>query len=177
MTPREKRERLFRTSRPYFREFELYDGSDYHKDLKILWVAHKNAPFYGIDKDLNEYQFIEYIKLNTAEIVIVEDDNKQYADQGPIGVVTILNNGWKIEPHVEFFPWATPRNKLRSVVGFMQWARSSRKIGCVMAYSLNESKPLFDRACTYGVLHYVGKISNGDPRGDEYLFSVKGKKR
>lgn len=177
MTPREKRERLFRNSKPYFREFNFYDGSDYHKDLKILWVAHKYRPFYGVPEGLTEQQFASFIGSVDSEAVIVEDDNKQYSGQGPIGIITIVSNDWKIEPHVEFFPWATPRNVLRTVVQFMQWARNSRKIGCVMAYSLEHTKHLFDKACEYGVLHYVGKIINGDPRGDEYLYSVKGKKR
>ena len=176
MKPIEKRERLFRHSRPNLRAFEFYDGNDYHKDVKILWVAHNHKPFYGIDSDIDETEFVSKLGEVGAEILVIEDDNKQYKNKGPIGIILIYGDDWKIEPHASFFPWATKKNILRSAVAFFQWARNTRKVGCVLAFVLPEGKNLYDRVCKYGVLHYVGKIVNGDPRGDEYLYSVKGSK-
>jgi hypothetical protein len=160
------------------RAFELYDGQDYHKDLKILWVSHSKNPFHGMDKDLTQEEFISNVIeiLQTTEVAIIEDENPQYSKSGPIGILRIRDNGWKYEPHVEFFPWATKRNMLRSVVGGLQWARHSRKIGCVEVICGEKQKNLFDHACEYGVLHYVGKMVNGSPDGDDYIYSVKGKK-
>lgn len=177
MRPLEKRERLFRHSRPNLRAFEFYDGEDYHKDVKILWVAHKVKPFHGLEEGLNEIEFTKSVMDLGVELLIIEDDNNQYENQGPIGVILVYGNDWKIEPHAMFFPWATKKNILRSAVAFFQWSRNSRKVGCVMAFVLEEGKNLYDRVCQYGVLHYIGKIVNGDPRGDEYLYSVKGKRR
>jgi len=177
MRPLEKRERLFRHSRPNLRAFEFYDGEDYHKDIKILWVAHKQKRFHEFPEGMTQDEFAEKVMNYKAELVIIEDDNKQYKEAGPIGVIWILGDDWKREPHVEFFTWATKKNILRGCVSFFQWSRNTRKIGCILVYSLKGSKNLFDHVCKYGVLHYVGKVINGDPRGDEYLYSVKGKKR
>jgi len=177
MKPREKRERLFRHSRPNLRPFELYDGDEYHKDFKILWIAHQKEPLEGVSKDIDEAEFKGELLGRQAEILIVEDKNKQFDGFGPVGVFWLINSGWKIEPHVSFFPWATKRNKLRSAVSFLQWARNSRKVGCVFVITANKWRSAADRVCSYGVLHYVGKLKNGNPTGDDYIYSVKGKKR
>lgn len=176
MRPIERRERLFRHSRPNLRAFEFFDGDEYHKDIKILWVAHENKPLPGMGKVTQE-EFVAEIGNTGAEILMIDDENRQYKDTGPIGVILVYGDDWKIEPHATFFPWATKKNILRSAVAFFQWARNSRKIGCVLTSVLPDGKNLYDRVCKYGVLHYVGKVINGDPRGDEYLYTVKGKKR
>jgi len=177
MKPIEKRERLFRHSRPNLRPFELYDGGEYHKDFKILWIAHQREPLEDVDPKCSEREFIEILTERGAEVLVVEDNNIQFNGVGPIGVFWLFSNEWKIEPHVSFFPWATKRNKLRSSVAFLQWARNSRKIGCVFVVTIAKWNNLADKICSYGVLHYIGKMKNGDPRGDLYLYSVKGKKR
>lgn len=177
MAPREKRERLFRSSRPNIRPLEIYNGNEYHKDIKILWVAHKRKPLYGIRPDASEDEFVKMVVSEPSELLVIEDENSQYKGHGPIGVIQVNGDGWKIQPHAFFFDWATKKNILRSAVSFLQWARCSRQIGSVLVFVLDEGKNLYDRVCTYGVLHYVGKVPNGDPRGDEYLYSVKGKKR
>lgn len=176
MTPRQKRDRLFRSGRPNLRGFELYDGPEYHKDIKILWVAHKRSPLLGLDHSLSESEFINEVVNLSAEIVIIDDTNPQFRAQGPVGAAIIADNGWRFEPHIIFFPWATKKNMLRSVVGGLQWARHSRRIGCVEIRCGEESVNLFNRACQYGVLHYVGRVVCGSPHGDDYIFSVKGKK-
>ena len=177
MTPKEKRERLFRHSRPRLREFEFYDGDEYHKDIKLAWVAHKIKPFYGISSDIDQSEFARVITSMDAEILMAEDENRQYKGVGPVGICVMYHNGWKVEPHSFYFPWATSRNILRSSVAYLQWARNSRKIGCVYLAVVPDGKSLYDHICSYGVLHYIGRLINGDPRGDVFIYSVKGKKR
>lgn len=179
MTPLEKRERLFKRGRPFIRELVIYDGDRYHKDLGILWAAHQKQPFYMIPENVSQQQFaLEVVELSKrAELFMAEDDNYGYQGRGPIGLVMSQSDGWRVEPHVEFFPWATKRNMLSATVAFIQYLRYSRKVGVCIIRSLEDSVSLFRKCETYGVLHYVGKVHGGDPRGDEYLFSVKGKKK
>lgn len=170
MTPKEKRERLFRKTRPNLRAFEIYQGNEYHRDLKLLWVAHQQKSIELIG-DVSQEQFAHYVEEMSSQYdLVMVDDPKE------IGIIRLGDDGWLYEPHVIFFPWATKRQILRVCVGFFQWARCSRKIGCIEVRCGYESKNLFDHVCTYGVLHYVGKIINGSPKGDTFIYSVKGKK-
>ena len=177
LKPREKRERLFKNGRPVFRTMEIMEGNEYHRDMAICWVAHSKEPFYSIAATDQSGFARELINLSTqSEFMMAEDINEYYeSGQGPVAVIGAASDGWKVEPHVEFFPWATTRNKLRVTVAFFQMVRY-RKIGACVVNSLEDSKPLFDKTASYGVIHFVGKVPNGDPRGDVYLYSIRGKK-
>ncbi len=178
MTPKNKRDSLFRINRPNLRPLKVYDGDEYHRDMKILWVAYEKEPFHQLGAGLNQKQFCDEIEKITSynELLIADDYNKAYKDIGPIAIIGIASDGWKIEPHVQFFTWATPRNVLRVCIAAFQFFRYSRKIGCYVVHALEGSKNLFDRCATYGVIHFVGKIVNGDQRGDEYIYSGRGKR-
>jgi len=160
------------------RDFILYDGDQYHKDVKLLWVAHQKDPIYRIPPDCTQEEFATVIEDAATKgfLFVIEDENDQYQTTGPVGMGYMIDDGWKFEPHINFFKWATKRNILRGVVSGLQMMRYKRTVGCVEIHSLEESKNLFDHVCQYGVLHYVGKIKNGDPRGDQYIYSVRGKK-
>lgn len=174
---KDKRDRLFRKSRPHFRPLQIYDGDKYHKDIGILWTAYQEGCFHELTRDLEQSDFaIEVEKLTQShELWMAEDDNDSYAShKGPIAFVSISGDGWRVEPHCEFFPWTSTRNKLRSMVAFFQMIRY-KKIGVCIVRSLKEHTPLHNKCKEYGVLFYVGEIVNGDPRGDEYIYSVRGK--
>lgn len=177
MSPKEKRARLFRKNRPFVRPLQVYDGNDYSRDIKILWVAYQKKQFTSLPENMQQAEFAAEIEKASRdhEFFMVEDRNPSYEGNGPIAVVWLFNDGWKIRPHTEFFAWTTRLNKLRSTVSFLQMLRY-KKIGCCLIESLKESKILFDKCTEYGVLHYVGMIHNGDPRGDEYLYSIRGKR-
>lgn len=177
MTPKERRDRLFKKGRPHIRQVQVFDGDKYHKDIGILWVAYQKQPFYSLGPGLTQEQFAKEISeiCKTTELLLADDENKAYKNSGPVAVIGVHSNGWKIEPHAEFFKWANPRNILRVSVAFFQMARY-RKIGACVVHSLEDSFGLFDKCCEYGVLHKVGTIVNGDPRGDEIVYSVRGKR-
>lgn len=177
MTPREKRDRLFKSGRPKVRPLQVREGAAYSKDMGILWVAHQNDPFlnFSIDKE-NFLREVEELSV-TLSLYVVEDTNTEYKDKGPVAFVYVYNNEWEIQPHVEFFPWATARNKLKSTVAFLQMVRYSRAIGVCVIQCAIKSIALFDKVKEYGVLHYVGKILNGYSFGDKFIYSVKGKRK
>ncbi len=180
MNPKVLREQLIK-KRPNVRPLEILNDGGYSKDIKILWVGHRHSPFLGLPTDIPQDQFVmEVLKsANQAEFYVVDDDNNEYDGRGIIALIAVKNDGWKVEPHVEFFPWATNRNVLRTCVAFFQMIRNSRKVGVCVIKSLRGSVNLFNHCIKYfppGVLWKVGKIPNGDQRGDEYLYSIKGRK-
>ena len=174
---KEKRDRLFRKSRPLLRPLQIYDGEKYHTDIGLLWAAYEDGCFYELPRGLEQEQFANEVEWlsQSRELLLSEDFNSAYkSERGPVALISVSGDGWKIEPHVEFFPWSTKRNVLRTAVAFFQMVRY-QKIGVCIVKALNGSTILFDKCKEYGVLFYVGKIVNGDPRGDEYIYSIRGR--
>jgi len=174
---KEKRDRLFKRGRPVFRPLQVFDGDKYHRDVGIIWASHSKAPFTWIDDGTSKEGFIaKILELGSdRELLVADDKCDEYSSgEGPVGLVTVISpDGWRIEPHVQFFSWATPRNKLSVCVSFFQWARYKRGVKSCVVRSTDESVALFDKCCEYGVLSRVGKIPDGNPYGDETIYYVR----
>ena len=179
MTPKEKRDRLFRVSRPHFRPAVLVDENGYGYDMGLLWAAYKAGSF-PLAGNLSEAEFAEHIvALGTTltGAMMVEDDCAKYSSgRGPVALISIRSDGWRVEPHVDYFNWAGKRTPLRVSVAFFQMARYSKDVGSCVVSSLKDTENLFNHVCEYGVLHPVGRVPKGSVRGDVYMFSVTGKK-
>lgn len=181
MTPKQKRDRLFRISRPHFRPASLIEEGQYGYDMGLLWAAYKVGSFPLIERqDLKEGEFADFIvgvAQGLSSALMVEDDCPRYkSGRGPVAFIGVRTDGWRVEPHVDYFRWASKRAMLRTTVAFFQMARYSKDVGTCVVNSLKETENIFLRAVDYGVLHPVGRIPKGSPRGDVYLFSVSGKK-
>ena len=68
------------------------------------------------------------------------------------------------EPHVDWFPWATPRDRLECVVTYLQVRRQTDKL---IIYCRMEDEPFFKRVSMYGVSRRVGTFKSFFERGDE----------
>lgn len=176
--PREKRERLFKNGRPLMRSVQIYNGSEYHEDVKTMWVAYQKSDCYAIPPGKSQEEFIETIIDfdNTCPLYMAIDHNKAYkSGKGPVGVFQVCGDGWRITPHLQVFPWATPRNVLRCYVSFLHMMKY-KKIGVCVLLGLKHVVPLYEKCTEYGVLFRSGMIAGGDPRGDEYIYSIRGKR-
>lgn len=180
MKPKDRRDRLFKTSRPNIRAMELVSENGYGKDMGVLWGGYKLGSFKHLPEGGAQEEFADYIMSDVngyARKWIIEDSNAQFNDKyGAIAMVCAVYNGWELEPHVNFFSWATPRNKLRAMVSFLQMMRYDKEVGIVNANSLEETKGFFHHVVKYGVLKYAAKVPNGDSRGDRYMFYIRGRK-
>lgn len=160
----------------------LFEDGRYAEDMGLLWASYKRGGFPALPKTFDEHIFTDVI-LNHAKdydsLWIIEDDSKVFkSGRGPVAFVGVKlrDGGWAMEPHVEWFAWASPRAILRGSVAFFQMVRYSKDVGVCVVRSLKKHANLFYRLKDYGVLFYCGKIPKGDFRGDEYIFSVNGKK-
>ena len=181
MTPRDRRSRLLGKSKPNMRPAILVREDGYGEDMGVLWAAYRAGSFPLIDQNLDMAAFAKLMIATAAtlhEMAIVEDDCKTYpSGRGPVAVIGIRSDGWKHEPHIDYFKWATPRIILRVSVQFFQMARHSREVGVCVVRSLKATSNLFLRISKdYGVLNFVGRIPHGTPRGDEWVFSTMGRK-
>lgn len=181
MIARERRARLFKHDKPFVRPAVLLSEAGLGDDMGVLWAAYKAKSFPLLGEGLDMAGFSKAIiamASNLHEMAIVEDNSKAFGSgRGPVAIIGIRSDGWRHEPHIDYFKWATKRNILRVTVQFLQMARYSKEVGVLIVRSLKPTSGLFMRvAKDYGVLNFVGRIPNGTPRGDEYLFSMMGKK-
>ena len=108
---------------------------------------------------------------------VIEDDSKGFkAGRGQIGLVGIKTDGWTYEPSAFFYKWATPKNILRSLVGFFQMIRYQKDVGVCIIKSNTKDFKMLARLKNYGVLFLRGRIPSGSQTGDVFLFSIQGKK-
>lgn len=179
---RERRERLFRRSRPHVRPFDV------EKDAWVLWAAYDLGSFPNLPQGMKRDDFMAYVLAFAsakASVLMIEDDtsvapNKAAFKQkvGPVAMVSIDNyGGWRVEPQFEFFFWATPRMRLAAVVAFLQMVRYAKNIGvCVLRVAEKDVAFCEHVVERYDLLRPAGKIPNAGPHGADHLFYVKGRR-
>ena len=175
MKPKERRDRLFKTSRPNIREMSLVDQQGYTKDMAVLWGAYQQKEDNPISQQDFAYQVESQLGSYDRKWVI-EDNNTFCSGYGPVGIVYAKYNGWELEPYFEPFAWASKRNILRSAVSFLQMMRYDKEVGIVNVYSLKDDKSFFNHVSKYGVLKYATKIPDGVEDGDKYIYYIRGRK-
>lgn len=178
MKPKELRDRLFKTSRPNIREMALVDQQGYTRDMGVLWGAYQQGSFGEATESQEDFAAHVMTEINEHQKKwMIEDSNSKFGDgYGPVGMVYAQYNGWELEPKLEIFQWASPRNVLRAAVSFFQMMRYDKSVGIVNVHSLKKDKNLFSHVSKYGVLKYAAKIPDGDERGDKYIYYIRGRK-
>lgn len=86
------------------------------------------------------------------------------ADQRPVGIVMAYPRSLTtMEPHVRWFPWATPRNRLECSLRFVE---RERKKSNLFLITKPEERKFWQVLCRYGVLRPIGKVYNHYAVGD-----------
>lgn len=141
-----------------------------------LWAAYKAGSF-KIPEGLDQQTFANEIqaRMGSFENFIVDDDNQKFKSRrGPVALICVADDGWRYEPVIVFFKWANKRNMLRAAVAFFHKSALSSKVGvCVVRWG---KSALLDHLKKYGVLFPRGKIPMGSINGDEYIYSILGRK-
>lgn len=168
------RSRIFRRSRPFVRPLDI------EKDAWVLWAAYDLGSFPALPKNMKKDEFFKCVASfasSKGSVLIVDDDHPRFRDRrGPVAIISVDNYGWRIEPQIDFFFWASKRNRLRAAAAFLHMTRHSRDVGVCVVRVTDKDVPLCEHLRGYDLLYPCGKIPNGDPRGDESLFYLKGKR-
>ena len=148
---------------------DIGDENGYGKDMGILWAAYKAGSFRNEGWDQEEFARNMIMFLSQFDSLwIAEDRNDSYPNQrGAVGMFMVRSDGFLIQPDVDFFAWATKRNKLRTIVAFLNWVRFSKDVGLCVFGSMPETKNLFWRMREYGIM--VTYVGNG-------MFCLAGEK-
>lgn len=174
MNAKDRRELIFKKSRPHFRKADLLnlDGT-YGDDMKILWAAYKAGSFQA-KPEMTPDQFAEWIIGQAKQfqtLWIGEDESKAFkSGKGAVCIVATNAQGMLISAEAQSFKWANRRNVLRLAVGFLHMVTKSNKTGLVMVKGDDKTRPLLDHLKKYNLLFYVGKSNV-----NEYLYSVRGR--
>lgn len=173
MTPAEKRARLYDANkdRPTVEKIEKTD-----QNIR-KWVRLAN---HLNNVEIDEEEFEDYIDSHVNkfdEVYFIHDKHPKFEEQeGPMGIVGVHIRGQNKEPHVDWFPWASPRNILRCAVSFFMLHRRKGQ-GNMIVFALDNAKRFYDHLGSYVPLFSAGKMIDGDPwgRGDEYRYYIQGK--
>ena len=173
MTPKERRDRLFKPERPVVRRLEIFDGETYSKDMGILWSAYKAGSFH-MPPDLKQEDFVKAIEDQFSsfhQVWIVDDRNKAFQKgNGQVGLVLTQVTDLIVDARFGFFKWATKRNILRTTAAFLNMVKHSTKTGICLVRADREQRVLPNHLKDYDLLYYVGKSSE-----KEYLYSIRGR--
>lgn len=138
---------------------QIMDGTNYGKDMAIMWAAHKAGSFQLPDVPQEDFaQAILDTLVQYESAWIVEDDNSKYSSgRGPVAIILVKTDGFVIRPDVDYFKWASKRNVVRTTVAFFNWVRFSKDVSLCVFGSTPESKPLYWRMRELGIMvTYVG---------------------
>jgi hypothetical protein len=129
--------------------------------MGILWAAYQAGSMPAIPPDTEQQEFAD-LALGWLErfqsAFIVEDKTTVFRDgKGPVGMYLVTNDGFVIKPFWVPFKWATKRNILRSIVGFIQYIKYSSDVGLCVFLTTEAEKPMMMRQKRYGHnLWFVG---------------------
>ena len=164
-----RRDRLFGDKRAVIRGYQA-------EDVRWLWVAARRAR-----EDISQEEFhaaVSSILNQSNKLWIIEDVHSEFKEgHGPVGLIMATFDDWALSPHVEWFPWATIRNKLKGTVGFIQIMRYRKDVGIIKIFAAGEvNKKWFKWLRRYLPIAYAGAIPNGRAGEDEHIFYIRGRK-
>ena len=172
MIARQKRIARFTQHRPVFRPLVA-------ADWPVICVAYDRGAF-DLPADLLPEVVKEAVHSweRTHRLLIAEDKNTNFrSGRGPVALVKIRFDGWKSEPELIKFPWATKTNVVRGMVTFLLDMKRSKDMGvCLIACQESSAKFLL-RMADLKLLFRCGYVPNGYCDSPMWMFNVSGRKQ
>ena len=171
---RVRRERLLKRDEPRVRPLEA-------KDSWVLYAAYDLGSFPAMPKGLKPAELWAHISAwsqRHSSVLVIEANHKFFREKrGPVAMVTIDNFGWQIEPQVDFFFWATKRQRLAATIGFLQMIRYAKEVGVCVVKVPDSGVTMCDHVMKrYDLLRFEGKLPNAREEGTEFHYYLKGRR-
>ncbi len=160
------------------RKTALARGANFHvldrPDMRWLYVAYVKGAFDG-PEGMSPQEFDGWVEATLqlaspgmAYVLTSPFDG----DDRPVGLVVAFEKGHILEPHVWWFPWATPRNKIETSVKFLS---SMRFTNVIAIFALKEDRKFYDHLLRYGMMHLVGTFKDWHGLGkDARVYQTRG---
>jgi hypothetical protein len=146
-------------------------------DLKFVWAAYRLgaltslAPVFerpGMKSQEFAEVFVDHLLANFTDAWIAEAETLEGFK--PAGLIIVWTRGRVIEiGDMVWFPWASARNTLESVVKFMD---QLRRDFVVLEFARIEDKKFFERVAAHGVMRKIGHAHSIYPNGPAVLFET-----
>jgi len=140
-------------------------------DLRYLWAAYRLGFWYEmLDEDMTQDAFKERAMELLASVDydwIIEARHGE--GMRPVGIILAaqLMDGRRIEPHVDWFPWATPRNMFEGAAAFLREVSKRFKI---LVYVEERERAFWERLKQYRLLRHGCKVIDHFSRGEHAFF-------
>ena len=141
--------------------------------MRYLYAAYRFGLWSEIfDADLPTAAFTEKALDLVGSVAldwVVEAQREDGAGVRPVGLILahLLPDGRRIEPHIDWFPWATPRNKFEGIAAFIHDASRTYKL---QIYIEADKTAFWDRLLKYRMLCKGCKIRDHYSRGEDAMF-------
>jgi hypothetical protein len=143
--------------------------------MRWLYAAYVKGSFEDSPDGMTPAQFDEWAlahleasQPSEAYVLTVPRDN----EDRPVGLVIAFQQRHRIEPHVWWFAWATPRNKVECAVKFLS---SMRFTNVVSIFALEEDRKFYDHLLRYGMMRPVGTFKDWHGLGkDARIYQTRG---
>lgn len=137
-------------------------------DIKYLWAAYKTGALesLGFDKpDMSPDEFRETVERAVLERchaawTLFADTRKGFLPVGVVLAAWAPNASYLIVTGMSWLPWASKRNKVEAMVGFLN---SVRKEFPLMFYAIFEHLRMYEVCAKHGVVRRVGTSLNAIP--------------
>ena len=127
--------------------------------------------FEDLNKDEFQEQIIRWLETVDREWILEAEYEGKVR---PVGLVLAeyRAGGRGIEPHVDWFPWATPRIKLEASAHYFREIRREFK---VFVYSTAADEPFWQRLRRHRLIQFACKIPDYfSPGEDAIMFCTQG---
>lgn len=137
-----------------------------------MTVAWKRGSFPGFmdgaDKEEFLDQMVDRIAGSGAAYVLEAASPKGHI---PVGLMLMASHGHRVEPHVSWFSWAMPRQKMESVVHLVN---ELRRQFLVVVPAKKEDWPFYTHVCKHGIMKRVGKAEDwfGFEAGNDSMIFI-----
>lgn len=142
------------------REAELEDVRYFYAGYRLGAFDENLSP----EKDMDPEQFKEWLARYAESATQLYTARVNGSDPLCVGHVSVVLP--RLEVHVNWMPWASPRNKLEVIGKFMKEFNDYTVITVVS----QKNKGAFFQMRNYGLMKFVGEISGYFEDGSGYVF-------
>lgn len=136
-------------------------------DFKYPWAAYKRGwKVLSPNLDVTEFnrQFADLLNnFNSSYLLYALSLNNAIIPVGILSIHGIVH----VVPYVEWFPWATARNKVEVVLNLIRQTKNKVQL---MIYASDAENNLMRQARAYGLLHWGCVVKNYYPDGTKANF-------